>query len=167
MEKYFSTGNNFPSRKSDVLSNRLSSNGIRPNTAIEETYFERKERSTASTRTLSKQCERLSQEDGLLYRRITDLQEHEVRQVVLPEIVKEKVKQSLHNDMGHQGLEATISLARTRCYWPRMYADIEKWIKSYERRVLSKMPQPPIRTPIGHLTAWRLLSIFLLSILHC
>ena len=32
LKKYFSTGNYFPSRKSDVLSNRLTNNGIRPNT---------------------------------------------------------------------------------------------------------------------------------------
>ena len=40
-----------------------------------------------------------------------------------------------------------------------MYTDVEKWIKSCERCVLSKMPQPRIRTPMGHLIAEQPLSV--------
>ncbi len=72
----------------------------------------------------------LKLKDGVLYRTIIDPQEQEVQQLVLPEILTERVIRSLHNDMGHQGLERTILLARSRCYWPGMYTDVEKWIKS-------------------------------------
>ncbi|CAB3988846.1 Hypothetical predicted protein [Paramuricea clavata] len=114
---------------------------------------------TIGTRVLLQQWKRLELKDGVLYRTIIDPQEQEVRQLVLPEILKERIIRSLHNDMGHQGLERTILLARSRCYWPGMYTDVEKWIKSCERCVLSKMPQPRIRTPMGHLITEQPLSV--------
>jgi transposase InsO family protein len=114
---------------------------------------------TIGTRVLLQQWKRLKLKDGVLYRTIIDPQEQEVQQLVLPEILKERVIRSLHNDMGHQGLERTILLARSRCYWPGMYTDVEKWIKSCERCVLSKMPQPRIRTPLGHLITDQPLSV--------
>ena len=91
---------------------------------------------TVGTCVLLHKWKRLELPDGVLYRTIIDPQEQEVQQLVLPEILKERVIRSLHNDMGH------ILLARFRCYWPGMYADVEKWIKSCKRCVLSKMPQP-------------------------
>ena len=114
---------------------------------------------TIGTRVLLQQWKQLKLKDGVLYRTIIDPQEQEVQQLVLPEILKERVIRSLHNDMGHQGLERTILLARSRCYWPGMYTDVEKWIKSCERCVLSKMPQPRIRTPLGHLITDQPLSV--------
>ena len=114
---------------------------------------------TVGTRVLLHQWKRLELKDGVLYRTIIDPQEQEVRQLVLPEILKERVIRSLHNDMGHQGFERTILLARSICYWPGMYADVEKWIKSCERCVLSKMPQPRIRTSMGHLLTEQPLSV--------
>ena len=114
---------------------------------------------TIGTRVLLQHWKRLKLKDGVLYRTIIDPQEQEVQQLVLPEILKERVIRSLHNDMGHQGLERTILLARSRCYWPGMYTDVEKWIKSCERCVLSKMPQPRIRTPLGHLITDQPLSV--------
>ncbi|CAB3985250.1 Transposon Ty3-I Gag-Pol poly [Paramuricea clavata] len=114
---------------------------------------------TIGTRVLLQQWKRLELKDGVLYRTIIDPQKQEVQQLVLPEILKERVIRSLHNDMGHQGLERTILLARSRCYWPGMYTDVEKWIKACERCVLSKMPQPRIRTPMGHLITEQPLSV--------
>ncbi len=114
---------------------------------------------TIGTRVLLQQWKQLKLKDGVLYRTIIDPQEQEVQQLVLPEILTERVIRSLHNDMGHQGLERTILLARSRCYWPGMYTDVEKWIKSCERCVLSKMPQPRIRTPLGHLITDQPLSV--------
>ena len=107
----------------------------------------------SGTQSLLKQWNRLSKENGLLYRHITDPDQQKVRQLVLPEVLKEKVLHSLHNEMGHQGLERTIQLTKSRFYWPNMYANIENWIKTCERCVLSKMPQPRIRPQMGHLTA--------------
>ena len=127
-------------------------NGQKPNS------LERKELSS-NARTLLKQWDRMLIQDGLLYRVSHDSDQKELRQLVLPSVLKDKVLTSLHNDMGHQGLERTTQLARTRCYWPAMYADTEAWIKSCHRCVLSKMPQPKVRVPMGSLIATRPLEV--------
>ena len=95
----------------------------------------------------------MSEVDGLLYWTVIGQRECELPQLILPECLKEKVLSSLHNEMGHQGLERTTLLARSRFYWPGMHSDIEDWIKKCERCVLAKMPQPRIRAPMGHITA--------------
>ena len=59
------------------------------------------------TRSLLHLWKRLELKDRVLYRTIINPQEQEVRQLVLPEILKERVICSLHNDMGHQGQECT------------------------------------------------------------
>jgi len=47
--------------------------------------------------------------------------------------------QSLHDDMGHMGVERTLDLARTRFYWPQVLsADVEHKIKTCGRCVCRK-----------------------------
>lgn len=45
---------------------------------------------------------------------------------------------SLHDDMGHMGIEQTIDLVRSRFFWPRMAADVEMKIRSCNRCVRRK-----------------------------
>lgn len=40
------------------------------------------------------------------------------------------VMQSLHDDMGHLGINRTLDLTQTRYFWPKMANDIERKIKS-------------------------------------
>lgn len=83
----------------------------------------------------------------------------EVQQLVLPYYLKEKVWRSLHDDLGHQGMERTLELIRTRFSWPRVHADVENWIKCCERCTVAKMPQPRICTPMGSLLAVQPLEV--------
>ena len=94
-----------------------------------------------------------------MWRVIHDQSHCEIKQLVLPHSLKEKVLRSLHDDLGHQGIERTLQLIRTRFYWPRIHADVEKWIKCCKRCTLAKMPQPCICTPIGSLLAAQLLEV--------
>ncbi len=41
-------------------------------------------------------------------------------QLVLPRQLRDIVLESLHNDMGHLGIERTLDLVRARFYWPKM-----------------------------------------------
>ncbi len=66
---------------------------------------------------------------------------------------------SLHDDMGQLGLERSLQLIRERCYWPRMYSDVEGWIKNCEMCSLSKMPNLRIRPPMENLLASKPLEI--------
>ncbi len=70
---------------------------------------------------------------------ICSQKEHrEIRQVVSPAVLRERVLTRLHDDHGHQGIERMASLVRTRCYWPGMFEFIEEWCKKFQRCTLAK-----------------------------
>ena len=96
---------------------------------------------------------------GLMYRIVQDPKLGELTQLLLPATLREKVITSLHDDTGHQGLERSLQMIRERCYWPKMYSDIENWIKKCERFTLAKMPNPRVRPPMGSLLATKPLEI--------
>ena len=112
-----------------------------------------------NTNMLLKQWDKITFQDGLLYRTSHDTDQRKVKQLILPASLKDKVLTNLHNEMGHQGLERTLHLTRSRCYWPGMHKEIEAWIKNCQRCTLAKMPQPRIRVPMGNLTATRPLEV--------
>ena len=60
-------------------------------------------------------------------------------------------------------IKRTLQLIRTCFYWPRIHADVEKWIKCCERCTLAKMPQPRIRTPMGSLLASQPLEVLVVD----
>ena len=91
-------------------------------------------------------------EDGVLYR-IVHQNGNEVRQLVLPSVLKQKVLTSLHDECGHQGLERTFELVRSRCFWPNMYEDITTYCKQCRRCRLSKERFPKLKTTMKHLLA--------------
>uniref|UniRef100_A0A3Q2ZCS5 Gypsy retrotransposon integrase-like protein 1 n=1 Tax=Hippocampus comes TaxID=109280 RepID=A0A3Q2ZCS5_HIPCM len=80
---------------------------------------------------------RLALREGVLYR---TRQEHgqTVHQLALPTELRHIVLRSLHDDIGHLGLERTLDLVRSRFYWPRMGVDVEQKIKTCERCVRRK-----------------------------
>lgn len=96
---------------------------------------------------LLKQWDRIQEKDGLLYRIIDDVFNGECQQLLLPACLVERVLQSVHDNMGHQGVERTLGLLRQRCYWVGMYNAVDQWVKKCQRCVLSKMPQPKIKAP--------------------
>ncbi|KAK3741779.1 hypothetical protein QZH41_001547 [Actinostola sp. cb2023] len=70
-------------------------------------------------RRLLRDWKRTTEEDGILYRVIC-VHGEEVKQLLLPGSLRSKVMASVHDDLGHQGAEKTIAVARNRCYWPGM-----------------------------------------------
>uniref|UniRef100_A0A672FZX6 Gypsy retrotransposon integrase-like protein 1 n=1 Tax=Salarias fasciatus TaxID=181472 RepID=A0A672FZX6_SALFA len=108
---------------------------------------------------LLKQWRRLREKDGLLYRVIEDVHLGECYQLLLPACLKEQVLKSVHDQMGHQGIERTLSLLRQRCFWGGMYEDVEQWVKKCQRCVLTKMPQPKIQAPQTSFVATRPLEV--------
>lgn len=96
---------------------------------------------------LLKQWDRIIEKEGLLYRVIDDVFHGECLQLLLPACLVERVLRSVHDQMGHQGVERTLGLLKQRCYWVGMYDAVEKWVKTCQRCVLAKMPQPMIQAP--------------------
>ncbi|KAL7868508.1 hypothetical protein SRHO_G00098920 [Serrasalmus rhombeus] len=88
---------------------------------------------------MCREWNRLLLRNGILYRKRQDGQEVQY-QLVLPEEWREMVMTSLHDDMGHLGVERTLDLVRSRFYWPRMATDIGNKIRTCRRCVLRKAP---------------------------
>jgi hypothetical protein len=68
---------------------------------------------------LQQQYKYLHMKDGVLYREVEDPKQGHLSQIVLPSTLRPDILSSLHDQMGHQGLDRTTSLVRQRVYWPR------------------------------------------------
>uniref|UniRef100_A0A8P4GS98 Gypsy retrotransposon integrase-like protein 1 n=1 Tax=Dicentrarchus labrax TaxID=13489 RepID=A0A8P4GS98_DICLA len=110
-------------------------------------------------RSLLRQWPRIRERDGLLYRVMEDVHLGRCHQLLLPACLKEQVLKSVHDQMGHQGIERTLGLVRQRCFWGGMHEDVEQWVKSCQRCVLTKMPQPRIQAPLKPFLATRPLEV--------
>lgn len=77
--------------------------------------------------------------NGLLHR-TRQSKDDTTYQFVVPRSLRSTILICLHDDMGHVGLERTLDLVRSRFYWPKMAADVEKKIKSCGRCVRRKAP---------------------------
>lgn len=81
---------------------------------------------------LLRELNRLVLYDEVLYRKRQD-GDQVTYQLVLPEELRSSVLHSLHNDMGHLGIDRTLDLVRTRFYWPRMSTAVEQKVKTCDR----------------------------------
>uniref|UniRef100_A0A3B1IZP3 Gypsy retrotransposon integrase-like protein 1 n=1 Tax=Astyanax mexicanus TaxID=7994 RepID=A0A3B1IZP3_ASTMX len=88
---------------------------------------------------LCREWNKLFLKDGILYRRRQGEQEMQY-QLVLPEQWRDMVMTSLHDNMGHLGVERTLDLVRSRFYWPGMAHDISHKIRTCRRCILRKAP---------------------------
>ncbi|XP_061593076.1 uncharacterized protein LOC133457765 [Cololabis saira] len=77
--------------------------------------------------------------DGVLYRKRQSANTS-TYQLVLPRELRELVLKSLHDEMGHLGVERTLDLARDRFYWPKMSSTVEEKIRACDRCVRRKTP---------------------------
>ncbi|CAI5636918.1 unnamed protein product, partial [Oreochromis niloticus] len=107
---------------------------------------------------LLRQWSRIIEIEGLLYRVIEDGHLGRCQQLLLPACLKEALK-SVHDQMGHQGVEQTQNLLRQRCFWVGMYEEVDQWIKKCYRCVLTKLPQPKIHAPVKPFLATRPLEV--------
>ena len=80
-----------------------------------------------ATHKLFYQLDRLVLKQGVLHRLYIN-EDMEYHQLVLPQRLQGRVLRSVHNNMGHQGLERTLELLRERVYWPTMADDASQWV---------------------------------------
>lgn len=98
---------------------------------------------------LNKQWERLKVQNGVLYRVTKDpLSKQKRHQYVLPQSLKEKALNGIHDLAGHQGQGRTLHLARQRFFWPKMEQDVKEYVKCCQRCILAKTPEPSARAPL-------------------
>ena len=65
--------------------------------------------------TLLQQWDRVAREQGVMYRIVQDPKLGELKQLLLVTTLKNKVSTSLHDDMGHKGIERSLQLIRKQC----------------------------------------------------
>ena len=115
------------------------------------------------SRLIFRELNRLELKDGLLYRR-RQCDSKLVCQLVLPNVLKSSVLTSLHDEMGHMGIERTLELVRSRFYWPKMAYDVETKIKQCERCVRRKS-QPEKAAPLVNIQTSRPLELVCMDFL--
>ncbi|KAK7925830.1 hypothetical protein WMY93_008140 [Mugilogobius chulae] len=112
---------------------------------------------------LLRELNKLELRDGVLYRRRQE-DGHITFQLVLPSALRPLVLTSLHNNMGHMGVERTLDLVRQRFFWPRMSSDVEKKIRTCDRCVRRKT-LPERAAPLVNIRTTRPLELLCMDFL--
>lgn len=110
-----------------------------------------------------REWKRLHLKSGLLYR-TRECEGQTLFQLVLPNVLRPIVLRNLHDDMGHLGIERTLELTRSRFYWPKMAADVERKVKTCERCVRRKT-QPDKAAPLVNIQTTRPMELVCMDFL--
>lgn len=112
---------------------------------------------------LLRELNKLELQNGILYRKRQVGDEMQC-QLVLPESLKDMVLKSLHDDMGHLGMDRTLDLARSRFFWPKMALDVEQKVKKCHRCVFRKT-LPEKAAPLVNIQVTRPLELLCIDFL--
>ena len=94
---------------------------------------------------------KLSLCDGILYHQAT-LRGNTVQQIVLPDSARVSVFKALHDDLGHQGRDRTLSLLQERFFWFGMSGDVARWVRECDRCIRRKK-LPTLSTELVNITS--------------
>uniref|UniRef100_A0A8C6TAT6 Gypsy retrotransposon integrase-like protein 1 n=1 Tax=Neogobius melanostomus TaxID=47308 RepID=A0A8C6TAT6_9GOBI len=118
---------------------------------------------STESRLMFREMSRFEIKEGLLYRR-RQCNNGPYFQLVLPSPLRSSALTSLHDEMGHLGVERTTDLVRSRFYWPRMATDVEEKIKHCERCVRRKS-RPDKAAPLVNIQTSRPLELICMDFL--
>ncbi|KAI4887981.1 hypothetical protein NFI96_001880 [Prochilodus magdalenae] len=117
---------------------------------------------SSKTRCLFREWDKLTVDgDGIMYR-ITATR----KQLVLPEQYKARVLEELHNNMGHQGAERTVSLVRDRFFWPHLQSDVEHYVTRACVCLKQKKPSRENRAPLTNIVTTQPFELVSVDFLH-
>uniref|UniRef100_A0A3B3I4L9 Gypsy retrotransposon integrase-like protein 1 n=1 Tax=Oryzias latipes TaxID=8090 RepID=A0A3B3I4L9_ORYLA len=112
---------------------------------------------------LLREWSKLKLVNGVLYREKKEEDKPHL-QLVLPPDLRPVVLESLHNDMGHMGIERTLDLVRQRFFWPKMAAAVEHYVKTCNRCVRRKS-LPEKAAPLVNIHTTRPLELLCMDFL--
>ena len=88
------------------------------------------ENADSTLKTLYLIYDKLLLDDDLLFRFWFDSTGEEVKQIVVPAILRLEVLQKVHTSIGHMGIKKTFNAIQDQFYWPRFYNDTELFVNS-------------------------------------
>lgn len=112
---------------------------------------------------LLRELNHLVLKSGVLYRKRQD-GANTILQLVLPMELRAFALRSLHDDMGHMGVERVLDLVRARYFWPKMAASFEKKIRTCDRCVRRKA-LPGRAAPLANILTSRPLELVCMDFL--
>lgn len=112
---------------------------------------------------LLRELNRLELCNNILYRR-RQVGSQTTYQLVLPAELRDTVLTSLHDHMGHMGVDRTLDLVRTRFYWPKMVRDVERKVRTCGRCVRRKA-RPERAAPLVNINTTRPLELLCMDFL--
>ena len=96
---------------------------------------------TPEHRAMYQNFEKLHISNGILECTITNnISGEKFDQLVIPSSHRYLILRTLHDEMGYQGRDRTISLIRDRFFWYGQTRDVENWISSCDRCLRRKTP---------------------------
>ena len=69
--------------------------------------------------------------------------------IVVPRGIQAELIRTYHDDIGHPGIDKTLSELGTRYIWPRMESDVKKFIQTCHHCQISKPNLKPKQPPLG------------------
>jgi transposase InsO family protein len=102
---------------------------------------------------------------SILYRTAV-IDGQDVEQLIVPSSFRTRALRGVHDEVGHQGKEKTLWLARQRFYWPGMENDVNNKILNCPRCIRRKTPVKPVAqlVPITSTYPMELVCIDFLSL---
>lgn len=98
---------------------------------------------------LLKHWSRLTIQNGMLYKTRKDPHMNKkIFQFIVPDSLKQKVLHGLYDAAGHQGQHRILSLMRQRFFWNGMERDVVNYVRSCQRCIVGKTPEPHSRAPL-------------------
>ena len=96
---------------------------------------------------LIEQWDQLTLKDGVLYRQHEDANGHMKFQVILPEVSREEVLDSLHNKGGGGG-HLALSQVQECFYWPGHVDAVKLWCRNCPYCAVRKKPMSGAPAPL-------------------
>ena len=123
-------------------------------------------RQPKAAKLLLRHIKHLSIQDNILVREWTEPgHDKSVYVVITPRSLRNRVLTLAHNCHGHQGIERTYKVLRSRCYWPGMFDDIKVHLTTCQRCQVAKKSSIKIKQPAGHLKATQPLEVVAMDFL--
>jgi hypothetical protein len=121
----------------------------------------------AEARILRREWDKLEvNSKGLLIRKLQDGNSSARKQLVLPRNYRQEALHFIHDEMGHMGVERTLTLARERFFWPFMARDIADYVTKRCPCIKDKPPARHDRAPIISITTSAPFELLSIDFLH-